>query len=218
MPFAKYMLAMYISLHVFSDIIKTVFHCHRYPALTLFLFLILCVLPGPVCPVYWSITNASVAFYILDKSGPSVSKMAIIKNVYTLKMHPIHCECIITSSRLSRWSDSVCVGVCMWPEGSTIEWRRHGHHGVDHRHEAEEEHDKQDAHVEVVRAWRFEHSLMRDITAHYSPALEIHGGHQAQNVYTHQSWGIKCTHPKENAQTHIYVSSLVHYNVLFYFI
>lgn len=82
------------------------------------------------------------------------------------------------------------------PEGSTVEGRRHGHHSIDHRHEAEEQHNQQDTHVEVVGARGFKDPLVRHVAAHDCPALEVHGGHQTQDIYTHQPGCVKGTHPE----------------------
>lgn len=68
------------------------------------------------------------------------------------------------------------------PEWPAVEGGREGHDGVGHRQEAEEEHQKQEAHVEVVGSGGFEHALVGDVAAHHCPALEVHGGQQTQHV------------------------------------
>lgn len=66
------------------------------------------------------------------------------------------------------------------PEWPVVKGGRKGHDGVGHGQEAEEEHQQQEAHVEVVGAGGLEHAFVGDAAAHHRPALEVHGGQQAQ--------------------------------------
>lgn len=81
------------------------------------------------------------------------------------------------------------------PEGPAVKGGREGHDGVGHWQEAEEEHQQQEAHVEVVGPGGFEHALVGHVAAHHCPALEVHGGQETQHVDAHQSRGIEGTHP-----------------------
>ena len=89
------------------------------------------------------------------------------------------------------------------PEWPAVEGGRKGHDGVGHGQEAEEEHQQQEAHVEVVGAGGLEHAFMGDIAAHHRPALEVHGGQQAQHIDAHQSWGVEGTHPRRAEMAHL---------------
>lgn len=71
---------------------------------------------------------------------------------------------------------NILFGVLVVPERSTVKGGRQGHDGVSHRQQAEEEDQQQQSHVKIVRLGCFEDSCMRDIAAHNSPALKIHGG------------------------------------------
>lgn len=86
------------------------------------------------------------------------------------------------------------------PEWSAVEGRWEGHDGVGHRQEAEEEHQQQEPHVEVVGSGGFEHAFVGHVAAHHCPALEVHGGQQAQHIDAYQSWSIEGAHP-ERAET-----------------
>lgn len=87
------------------------------------------------------------------------------------------------------------------PEGAAVKrgWERHD--GVCHRQEAEEEHQQQQAQVEVVGSGGFKHTLVGNIAAHHCPALEVHGSQQAQDVDAHQSWGVEGAHPERRDRT-----------------
>lgn len=91
------------------------------------------------------------------------------------------------------------------PEWPAVKGGREGHDGVGHWQEAEEEHQQQEAHVEVVGTGGFEHTFMGDVAAHHRPALEVHGGQQAQHIDAHQSWSIERAHPG-SAETTFLVS------------
>lgn len=84
------------------------------------------------------------------------------------------------------------------PEGATVERGWEGHDGVGHRQEAEEEHQQQQAHVEVVGPGGFKHTLVGHVAAHHCPALEVHGGQQAQDIDAYQSRSIEGTHPERS--------------------
>lgn len=87
---------------------------------------------------------------------------------------------------------------CNWdyaPEWSAVEGGWEGHDGVSHWQEAEEEHQQQEAHVEVVGLGGFEHAFVGHIAAHHCPALEVHGGQQAQHVDAYQSRSVEGAHP-----------------------
>lgn len=71
------------------------------------------------------------------------------------------------------------------PERAAVKGGREGHDGVGHRQKAEEEHQQQQAHVEVVGSGGFENTLVGDVAAHHCPALEVHGGQQAKDVNAH---------------------------------
>lgn len=81
------------------------------------------------------------------------------------------------------------------PEGPAVKGGREGHDGVGHRQEAEEQHQQQEPHVEVVGPGGFEHALVGDVAAHHSPALEVHGAQQTQHVDTHQARRVEGAHP-----------------------
>lgn len=85
-----------------------------------------------------------------------------------------------------------------WPEWTTVEGRGQGHYRVNDRKQAKEEHEEQQAHVEVVWPRCLENSLVRNVTGHHCPALEVHRCQETQHVQTHQTWSVKCSHPKKN--------------------
>lgn len=89
------------------------------------------------------------------------------------------------------------------PEWPAVKGGWKGHDGVGHRQEAEEKHQQQEAHVEVVGSGGFEHAFVGDVAAHHCPALEVHGGQQAQHVDAHQSWGIEGAHPGRAETAHL---------------
>ena len=89
------------------------------------------------------------------------------------------------------------------PEWPAVKGGRQRHDGVGHWQEAEEEHQQQEAHVEVVGSRGFEHTFVGNVTAHHCPALEVHGGQQAQHIDAHQSRGIKGAHPGGAETTHL---------------
>ncbi len=101
---------------------------------------------------------------------------------------------------------SPSVSIFYWPEWATVEGWWQGHDGVNDRQQAEEQHEQQQAHVEVVGPWRLENSLMRNVTAHHCPALIVHRGQETQNVQTHQTWSIKRSHPEENSNVSTIIS------------
>lgn len=68
------------------------------------------------------------------------------------------------------------------PEGPTVKGRRDGDNGVDGRQGGQEEDDEQHGHVEVVGARGLEDSFLWDVAAHHSPALEVHGHVEAQEI------------------------------------
>ena len=75
------------------------------------------------------------------------------------------------------------------PEWTTVEGGGDGHDGVDGRQGGEEEDDQQHGHVEVVGAGGLEDALLRDVAAHDSPALQVHGDVEAQHVQSRQTGG-----------------------------
>lgn len=83
----------------------------------------------------------------------------------------------------------------MRPEGSTIKrWRERDDH-VQDRHGGQEEDEKQHAKVEVVGSGSFKDSGLRNIAAHHSPALEIHGCVEPEDVDAWKARGKEGAHP-----------------------
>lgn len=82
------------------------------------------------------------------------------------------------------------------PEGSAIKWRWNGNDGVDGWQSGEEEDDQKHGHIEIIRAWGFEDPLLWDVAAHHSPALQIHGDMEPQDIHGRQAGGIEGTHPE----------------------
>lgn len=81
------------------------------------------------------------------------------------------------------------------PEGSTVKGRRNGDDGVYGRQSGQEEDDQQHSHVKVVGARGLENSFLRHVTAHYSPALQVHGHVEPQDIQGRKAGGIERTHP-----------------------
>lgn len=68
------------------------------------------------------------------------------------------------------------------PEGATVKRRRNGDDGVDGRQGGQEEDDQQHGHVKVVGARGLEDSFLWHITAHHSPALQVHGHVEPEDI------------------------------------
>lgn len=64
------------------------------------------------------------------------------------------------------------------PEGTTVKRGRQSHDGVDNRQQAHEENQEQEAHIEVVGLGGLEDSRVGHVTAHYCPALVVHGAQE----------------------------------------
>lgn len=91
--------------------------------------------------------------------------------------------------------NSVLWDQALLPEGSTVKGGRDGDDSVDGRQSGQEKDDQQHSHVEVVRTRGFEDPFLRHITAHHSPALQIHGHVESEDVQSWQTGGIESTHP-----------------------
>lgn len=96
----------------------------------------------------------------------------------------------------------------MWtlraPEWSTVEGRRYGDDGVDGGQRGQEQDDQQHGHVEVVGARSFEDSLLRYITAHDGPTLQIHGHMQSEDIQSRKAGRIKRSHPATHTNSDVY--------------
>lgn len=89
---------------------------------------------------------------------------------------------------------------CKRPEWATVKrwWDRNN--SVHNRQRGEEENKQQHGHVEVIGSGGFEDPLLRNITAHHSPALQVHGGVETKYVDSWKARSIKRTHPRNTQQ------------------
>lgn len=81
------------------------------------------------------------------------------------------------------------------PEGSAVKGRGDSDDSVDGRKSGKEKDDQQHGHVEVIGARGLEDSFLRHITAHHSPALQVHGHMEPEDVQGRQAGSIESTHP-----------------------
>lgn len=86
------------------------------------------------------------------------------------------------------------------PEGPTIERWREGDDHVEDRHGRQEEDEQQHAEVEVVGSGSFKDSGLGNIAAHHSPALEIHGCVEPEDVDTWKARGKEGAHPRKESE------------------
>lgn len=84
------------------------------------------------------------------------------------------------------------------PEGPTIKRWREGDDHVQDWHGGQEEDEQQHAEVEVVGSGSFEHPGLGNIAAHHSPALEIHGCVETEDVDAREARSEEGAHPRRN--------------------
>lgn len=83
----------------------------------------------------------------------------------------------------------------MLPKGSAVKGGRDSDNSVDGRQRGQKEDDQQHGHVEVVGAGGLEDSFLRNVAAHYCPALQVHGHVEAQHIQGRQTGGVEGSHP-----------------------
>ena len=83
------------------------------------------------------------------------------------------------------------------PEGPTIKGWWEGDDHVEDGHGGQEEDEQQHAKVEVVGSGSFKDSGLRNIAAHHSPALEVHGCVEPEDVDAWKARGKEGAHPRK---------------------